>query len=381
LTRHGLVQARPRRRKREDYRRWERDRSMELWQMDVMGRAFLSDGTELKVVTGLDDHSRFVVCARLVPRATATSVCRALLATLAVHGVPRQLLTDNGSVFTTRFTGGVGGALFDRICTQHGIQHLLTAPYSPTTTGKVERLHKTIRAEFLSEHDRRHDTVESLQEALDGWVAQYNTARPHQSCGNQPPAARFAFAPPATVMPLEQMVQPEGPVFTAAGAVNRKVDAKGRVALRGYDYPVGRVFTGEVVQLLVGDGLVQVFHRGVLIASCVYRGERPTRPAIPTGKPPASKKPAVPVPVGPKTRSGPTVTRHVDGNGEFGFAGRNYTAGKALAGTAVQVAVVGQQVHVSQHGALVRVHPTKHDRAKEFGAFARPNGIARKHAG
>ena len=53
--------------------------------------------------------------------------------------------------------------MFDRICAENGIRHLLTAPRSPTTTGKVERWHKTIRAEFLRVHDRRHATVEELQ--------------------------------------------------------------------------------------------------------------------------------------------------------------------------------------------------------------------------
>ena len=57
LVRHGLVAARKRRRRREDYRRWERPRAMDLWQMDVMGRVFLADGTEVKIVTGIDDHS------------------------------------------------------------------------------------------------------------------------------------------------------------------------------------------------------------------------------------------------------------------------------------------------------------------------------------
>jgi transposase len=69
LVRHGLVEAKRRRRRREDYRRWERSRSMELWQMDVMGRLFLADGRECKVVIGIDDHSRFVVCAKVVARA------------------------------------------------------------------------------------------------------------------------------------------------------------------------------------------------------------------------------------------------------------------------------------------------------------------------
>jgi transposase InsO family protein len=185
LTRQGLVDAKKRKRRRADYRRWERSRSMELWQMDVMGRVHLADGRELKVVTGIDDHSRFVVCAKLVGRATAGPVCSALLEALRRHGVPAQVLTDNGKVFTARFGLGPGPVMFDKVCNDNGIRHLLTAPYSPTTTGKIERLHKTIRAEFLIEHDRQHATIEDAQAALDAWVVEYNTERPHQSCGGR----------------------------------------------------------------------------------------------------------------------------------------------------------------------------------------------------
>ena len=85
LVRHGLVEARKRRRRREDYRRWERARAMELWQMDVVGRVFLADGTEVKIVTGIDDHSRFVVCAWWL-RATARPVCEGLEALRAAWG-------------------------------------------------------------------------------------------------------------------------------------------------------------------------------------------------------------------------------------------------------------------------------------------------------
>jgi hypothetical protein len=66
LVRNGLIQPRPRRRPKADYRRWERDRPMELWQLDVMGGVWLASAQELKVVTGLDDHSRFCVMAGLV---------------------------------------------------------------------------------------------------------------------------------------------------------------------------------------------------------------------------------------------------------------------------------------------------------------------------
>ena len=144
LVRHHLLEPTQRKRSRSDYKRWERSRSMELWQMDVVGRFHLAGGTEVKIITGVDDHSRFCVCARVVARATARPVCEALQWALRTHGVPDQILTDNGKVFTARFGQGPGPVLFDRICANNGIRHLLTAPYSPTTTGKVERFHKTM---------------------------------------------------------------------------------------------------------------------------------------------------------------------------------------------------------------------------------------------
>ncbi len=137
LVRHGLISPEARKRKKSDYKRWERSRSMELWQMDIVGGVRLADGSEAKVVTGVDDHSRFCVSALVVPRATARPTCEGLVLAMRRHGVPEQILTDNGKVFTGRFGPGTGEVLFDRICRENGIKHLLTAPRSPTTTGKV----------------------------------------------------------------------------------------------------------------------------------------------------------------------------------------------------------------------------------------------------
>ena len=138
-----------RRKGRGDYKRWERSRSMELWQMDIVGGVRLADGQSASIVSGIDDHLRFVVCAQVVARATARPVCDALAIAMRAYGVPDQVLTDNGKVFTGRFGPGTGEVLFDRICRENGIGHLLTAPRSPTTTGKVDRWHKTLRGEFL----------------------------------------------------------------------------------------------------------------------------------------------------------------------------------------------------------------------------------------
>ena len=101
---------------------------MELWQMDIVGGVGLADGGEAKIVTGIDDHSRFVICARVVARATARPVCDALEWALARWGAPREILSDNGKVFTARFGPGPGPVLFDRICVNNGIRHILTKP-------------------------------------------------------------------------------------------------------------------------------------------------------------------------------------------------------------------------------------------------------------
>ena len=71
LVRHGLISPQARKRKRSDYKRWERSRAMELWQMDIVGGVQLADGSEAKIVSGIDDHSRFVISAQVVARATA----------------------------------------------------------------------------------------------------------------------------------------------------------------------------------------------------------------------------------------------------------------------------------------------------------------------
>jgi transposase InsO family protein len=198
LVRHGLIQQRPRRRPRSDYRRWERDAPMALWQLDIVGGVMIdtSDETgggglvEAKVMTGIDDHSRFCVIASVVPRATGRAVCLAFAEAMARFGVPEEVLTDNGKQFTARFGRG-GEVLFDRICRDNGIIHRLTQPASPTTTGKVERFHQSLRRELLDDHGP-FDSLLAAQAAIESWVTDYNCIRPHQALDMACPADRFS---------------------------------------------------------------------------------------------------------------------------------------------------------------------------------------------
>jgi transposase InsO family protein len=137
LVRLNLIDPAGRRRRDRKWKRWERGAPMELWQMDVVGGFVLADGTRAKALTGVDDHSRFCVSAHLMVRETSRNVCEGLAAALRAHGVPVQILTDNSKVFTGRYGRPPVEVLFDRVCRENGVEHLLTQPRSPTTTGKI----------------------------------------------------------------------------------------------------------------------------------------------------------------------------------------------------------------------------------------------------
>jgi transposase-like protein len=91
LVRHRLIEPERRRKRRADYNCWERSRSMELWQMHIVGGVRLADGSEAKIVSGIDGHSRFVVSAHVVARATARPTCDALAIAMRSYGVPDQI--------------------------------------------------------------------------------------------------------------------------------------------------------------------------------------------------------------------------------------------------------------------------------------------------
>jgi Integrase core domain len=338
-----------------------------------MGRVHLASGTEVKVVTGIDDHSRFIVSAKIVARATARPVCQALAEALARHGVPGQILTDNGKVFTGRFGRGPGPVMFDRICADNGIRHLLTAPYSPTTTGKVERLHKTMRAEFFTPKDWLFATIGELQAALDSWVSEYNTARPHQSCGGRAPIERFRLAD-RSVTSGESAAVPAPAVPAARQAkrpagVSRWVSANGKISLAGFSYHVGATYAGEPVEVVAASGLVDILHAGVVVATHAQRLREDQADRAPRATVQRRVRDAT---------TGLTVTRLADATGVVSFAGTPYACGRMWARQAIDGPLVAASVQLSRDGKLIRVHPIRHDRSRELGAFANPKGRPRR---
>jgi transposase InsO family protein len=273
LVRLGLVRPGRRRSPRREYRRWERGRPMELWQLDVMGGVRLDDGGELKAVTAIDDHSRFCLAVGLVERATSRPVCGVFARILAEFGPPEAVLTDNGKVFTGRFGLRPMEVLFDRICRENGIRHLLTAPRSPTTTGKIERFHGTLRRELLN--GRTFPTLAVAQQVIDGWIVEYNTDRPHQSIGRCTPAERFAARSLDTGPALELSALAQR--RTGDDWISRRVASTGTISVAWQQFSVGKHHSGEIVDVHVTDRLLEVWARNDLIKTIIRTSTKEVR--------------------------------------------------------------------------------------------------------
>lgn len=388
LVRHGLIDPTPRRRRREDYRRWERGRPMELWQLDIVGGIRLADGGEAKVVTGVDDHSRFCVIAAVVRRATGRAVCLAFAEALQRFGVPEEVLTDNGKQFTARFGRGGGEVMFDRICRENGITHRLTKPRSPTTTGKVERFHQTLQRELLDDVEVWFDPDEA-QAAIDAFRHEYNTQRPHQSLGMAFPADRFAaqstdeqlplrLPPPlATTIPAPrrllptpmpapspstgQVVVPPTPLATGddgglAVEVTRLVPASGNLTVCGQQFWLSPTRAGLPVTLWADTTVVHLLIDGVRLKTIPSRltpdhlRQLLADDGQPAGPPPIT--------TGPVQAGAPIeVERLVNATGLIGLAGRQHPVGYHFAGRRVTVRLDRGLMQITADGVLLRSLP------------------------
>lgn len=129
--------------------------------------------------------------AAVLEQPSGVAVCESFVASMARWGVPFEVRIDNGKQFTGRFTRPLPvEVLFERTCREYGITARLTKRRSTTTTGKIERFHRTLRRELLDEVGA-FATSGSAQAAIDQWVHTYNTNRPHQGLDMATPASLF----------------------------------------------------------------------------------------------------------------------------------------------------------------------------------------------
>lgn len=352
---------------------------------------------EAKMLTGVDDHSRFCVIAAVMERATGRAVCLALAAALTRFGSPGEILTDNGRQFTDRFGKG-GEVLFDKICRKNGITHLLTKPKSPTTTGKVERFHQTLRRELLDDADP-FESLLAAQATVDDWVRHYNAQRPHQSLGTAAPvmpADRFESAPPEqddllplwlppALSPAPEPIDAEpaipAPVSVAArwdgGPVefDRVVPPSGNLSMAGKQFWLGTARAGMTVRFWVDCDLIHLLINGARVKTVrSHLSINDLAQLVAAGAVPAGPNPLPPL--DPDTTA-VELERSVSPGGIVSLAGRQILAAEILGGRQVGIRIEAATLMffdlASRELLRTRPNPFTTDQARRLRG-ARPAG-------
>ena len=294
LVRAGTVAPDPSKRPKSSYLRFEAEQPNETWQSDFTHYRLAdrrSDatliGTDVEILTWLDDCSRYALSLTAHTRVTGPVVLATFRKAAATHGFPASTLTDNAMVFTTRFAGGRGGRNhLEHELSERGITQKNGQPNHPQTQGKVERFQQTLK-KWLRAQPAQPNTLTELQALLDTFAELYNTRRPHRSLPQR--------ATPATLYASLPKAAPSGQRSTNThDRVRRdKIDKAGsvtlRVAGRLRHIGVGRTYARTDVILLIQDLHVTVVNAatGEILRDLIID---PRKDYQPTGRPPGPPK-------------------------------------------------------------------------------------------
>ena len=282
----GLITPAPKKRPKASYTRFAADLPNERWQADFT-HWWLDRRTHVEILCWIDDHSRYALSVTAHHRVTGPIVLNEFRKTCVTHGVPASTLTDNGMVFTTRLSGGKGGRNHLEVELHRlGVVQINSTPNHPTTCGKVERFHQTLKRWLTGQP--RATTLVDLQTQLDTFTDEYNHHRPHRSLPHK--------ATPATAYNSRPKAQPGKRTDTHDRLRRDRVDNYGtltlRLAGRLHHISIGRTHARTRVLMLVHDLDVRIINAatGELIRELTINPTSDYQPrGVPCGRP--RKKP------------------------------------------------------------------------------------------
>jgi transposase InsO family protein len=296
LTRHGLVTPEPKKRPKSSYIRFAAEQPNERWQSDFI-HWYLAGGTEVEIVSWLDDHSRLALSVTAHPVTTGEVTLATFRAAAARHGAPASTLTDNGLVYTARFSGGKGGRNgLENELRQLGVTQKNGRPSHPQTQGKVERFQQTLQKWLRAQTPAA--SLAQLQAQLDAFTSYYNTRRPHRALPRRsPPAVAYTARPKAA---------PGDRTADTHDRVRRdRIDTNGVVTLRHggklYHIGIGRAHAGTHILLLARDLDIRIINAatGELLRQLTLDPDRnyqptgnPRRPTSTTPRKPKNPRPS-----------------------------------------------------------------------------------------
>jgi transposase InsO family protein len=286
LAAAGLITPTPQKRPKSSYIRFAAEQPNERWQADFT-HWWLADGSHVEILNWIDDHARYAISVTAHPRVTGPIVLAEFRKAVATHGIPYSTLTDNGMVFTTRFSGGQGGRNhFETELHQLGVTQINSTPNHPTTCGKVERFHQTLKKWLTAQP--RATSITELQTQLDEFTDLYNRQRPHRELPHR--------ATPATAYTARPKATPGEHPDTHNRVRTDRVDQFGKLTLRHggrlHHIGIGRTHAGTRVLALIQDLNIRIINAttGALIRQLTLDPTRDYQPRhTPTGRP--KKKP------------------------------------------------------------------------------------------
>lgn len=224
-------------------RRFQQRHRNRLWHSDIKYGPFLPIGTDgekkqVFLVTFIDDATRFVLHGEFYPVMTQGVVEDCFRQAIQKYGLPESVYFDNGKQYRTK--------QMTRTCSKLGIRLLFAKPYSPESTGKVERFNRVVDG-FLSEAAlEKPKTLVRLNELFQVWLSECYQNKSHSALPDR-------MSPETTYRSDKQSLRFADPDVLADAFLHcesRKVDKSGCISFSGRLYEVGLPLIGCTVRVV-----------------------------------------------------------------------------------------------------------------------------------
>jgi putative transposase len=176
LQYEGLTNKKMGKQKKPKYIRYEAGNINDQWHIDWS----IDPLSKKQLFAIIDDKSRFIVFAGLFESANAENSALGIRIAIKRYGIPKEIVSDNGSHFKNLHTKKVNKELAE-VENEFGIKHIFIRPGYPQSNGKIERWFGSYKIEFpRMNYDKVIDCI--------SWVQYYNFERLHQSLDYETPA-------------------------------------------------------------------------------------------------------------------------------------------------------------------------------------------------
>jgi putative transposase len=214
----------------------------DLWTVDFKGWWRAQDGERCEPLTVRDAHSRYVLRATLLGSTATVAVRPEFQRLFERHGLPKAILSDNGSPFACT-TAPCGLSELSAWWVSLGIEVIHSRPGCPQDNGGHERVH----VDMLNLERASAPSRQAQQVLCDEWQQEFNHVRPHEALAMKTPAQVYR---PRARRPIPKLVTHDYP----KGAVLRKVLTNGHFWWNGRSLFLSRSVRGHSIALVCPPG-------------------------------------------------------------------------------------------------------------------------------